>query len=262
MAPRSTRRRVASRRGRQRHLPQADGRKATCPPTSWSRCATSTTAARAARSTCCSRELPDFTAVPGTAAGPQHRGTIHISPTMDYIERAYDDAKYGRPSRASDHRGHDPVGAGRHAGAAGPARDVDVHPVLPLQAGAGAVAGGGEREVRRPLLRPHERVRARTSSARSSPGRCCRRSTWSSASGSPAATSCRASMSLSSLSFMRPVPGYADYRTPVRGPVPVRGGDAPGRRRHGRLRVQRGAGDPERDMHRRGKVTEARGLSA
>jgi phytoene dehydrogenase-like protein len=24
-------------------------------------------------------------------------------------------------------------------------------------------------------------------------------------------------MSLSSLSFMRPVPGYADYRTPVRG---------------------------------------------
>ena len=44
-------------------------------------------------------ELPDFTAVPGTAPGPQHRGTIHISPTMDYIERAYDDAKYGRPSQ-------------------------------------------------------------------------------------------------------------------------------------------------------------------
>jgi phytoene dehydrogenase-like protein len=43
-------------------------------------------------------ELPSFSAVPGTAPGPQHRGTIHICPDQDYIERAYDDAKYGRPS--------------------------------------------------------------------------------------------------------------------------------------------------------------------
>jgi phytoene dehydrogenase-like protein len=28
----------------------------------------------------------------------QLRGTIHISPTLDYIERAFDDAKYGWPS--------------------------------------------------------------------------------------------------------------------------------------------------------------------
>jgi phytoene dehydrogenase-like protein len=45
-------------------------------------------------------ELPNFTALPGHDAGPQHRGTIHISPTFDYIERAYDDAKYGRPSES------------------------------------------------------------------------------------------------------------------------------------------------------------------
>ena len=43
-------------------------------------------------------ELPDFRALPGTAPGPQHRGTIHICPDQDYIERAFDDAKYGRPS--------------------------------------------------------------------------------------------------------------------------------------------------------------------
>ncbi len=42
-------------------------------------------------------ELPDFTACRGTQPGPQHRGTIHICPDMDYLERAYDDAKYGRP---------------------------------------------------------------------------------------------------------------------------------------------------------------------
>jgi phytoene dehydrogenase-like protein len=42
--------------------------------------------------------LPDFAAAPGTEPGPQHRGTIHIGPTMDYIDRAWDDARGGRPS--------------------------------------------------------------------------------------------------------------------------------------------------------------------
>jgi len=45
-------------------------------------------------------ELPNFTALPGMEPGPQHRGTIHICPDQDYIERAFDDAKYGRPSAA------------------------------------------------------------------------------------------------------------------------------------------------------------------
>ena len=43
-------------------------------------------------------ELPSFRVLPGTAPGPQHRGTIHICPDQDYIEHAFDDAKYGRPS--------------------------------------------------------------------------------------------------------------------------------------------------------------------
>jgi phytoene dehydrogenase-like protein len=43
-------------------------------------------------------ELPSFLALRGTEAGPQHRGTIHICPDQDYIERAFDDAKYGRTS--------------------------------------------------------------------------------------------------------------------------------------------------------------------
>jgi len=43
-------------------------------------------------------ELPNFSACPGPGPGPQHRGTIHICPDLDYIEHAYDDAKYGRPS--------------------------------------------------------------------------------------------------------------------------------------------------------------------
>jgi phytoene dehydrogenase-like protein len=45
------------------------------------------------------RGLPDFKALPG-AQGPQHRATMHICPTVEYIERAWDDAKYGRPSQS------------------------------------------------------------------------------------------------------------------------------------------------------------------
>ncbi|MDX1947083.1 MAG: NAD(P)/FAD-dependent oxidoreductase [Pirellulaceae bacterium] len=43
-------------------------------------------------------EPPNFTCLPTNGIGPHHRGTIHISPTLDYIERAFDDAKYGWPS--------------------------------------------------------------------------------------------------------------------------------------------------------------------
>jgi phytoene dehydrogenase-like protein len=41
--------------------------------------------------------LPNFKAMPGE--GPHLRGAISISPGVDYMERAYDDAKYGKFSR-------------------------------------------------------------------------------------------------------------------------------------------------------------------
>ncbi|HEY9283194.1 MAG TPA: NAD(P)/FAD-dependent oxidoreductase [Pyrinomonadaceae bacterium] len=41
--------------------------------------------------------LPDFKSMPG--AGAHLRGAISISPSVEYMERAYDDAKYGRFSR-------------------------------------------------------------------------------------------------------------------------------------------------------------------
>ena len=43
-------------------------------------------------------ELPRFVGADGDGLQPHHHGTIHIGPSIDYIERAYDDAKYGRPS--------------------------------------------------------------------------------------------------------------------------------------------------------------------
>ncbi len=41
--------------------------------------------------------LPDFSCLPGV--GPHLRGAISLSPSIDYLERAYDDAKYGEFSR-------------------------------------------------------------------------------------------------------------------------------------------------------------------
>ncbi|NOT32679.1 MAG: NAD(P)/FAD-dependent oxidoreductase [Candidatus Eisenbacteria bacterium] len=41
--------------------------------------------------------LPNFTCLPGN--GPHLRGAISISPSVEYLERAYDDAKYGEFSQ-------------------------------------------------------------------------------------------------------------------------------------------------------------------
>jgi phytoene dehydrogenase-like protein len=41
--------------------------------------------------------LPSFTCMPGV--GRHHRGAISISPSLEYVEHAYDDAKYGEFSR-------------------------------------------------------------------------------------------------------------------------------------------------------------------
>ena len=48
-------------------------------------------------------EPPRFTCLPGDGVGPHHHGphlngTMHVGPSLDYLERAYDHAKYGRPS--------------------------------------------------------------------------------------------------------------------------------------------------------------------
>lgn len=40
-------------------------------------------------------ELPDFAALPGSGPGPQHAGTIEISPSVGYLERAHADATAG-----------------------------------------------------------------------------------------------------------------------------------------------------------------------
>jgi len=66
-------------------------------------------------------ELPDYKALPGKTLGLQHKGITSIGPSVDYCEEAFDDAKYGRPSkhpflRVVYHSANDPelAPAGKH----------------------------------------------------------------------------------------------------------------------------------------------------
>jgi len=43
-------------------------------------------------------ELPDFTANPGTHRQEHHTGSVEMAPSMEYIERAFLDAREGRPA--------------------------------------------------------------------------------------------------------------------------------------------------------------------
>src|ERR1700683_5478722 len=43
-------------------------------------------------------ELPDFTADPGTSLQEHHTGSVEMAPSMDYIERAFQDARNGSPA--------------------------------------------------------------------------------------------------------------------------------------------------------------------
>jgi len=42
--------------------------------------------------------LPEFRCLAGSGVAAHHKTTIHICPTLEYIERAHDDSKYGHPS--------------------------------------------------------------------------------------------------------------------------------------------------------------------
>jgi phytoene dehydrogenase-like protein len=44
-------------------------------------------------------ELPDFTALAGKEVGPQHTGAIVINPSVDYLQKAWEDCERGYPSK-------------------------------------------------------------------------------------------------------------------------------------------------------------------
>ncbi len=161
-------------------------------------------------------ELPDFSSVPGTAPGPQHRGTIHISPTMDHIERAYDDAKYGRPSERPIIEATIPSVLDDTLAPPGQYVMSMFTQYFPYKLAPGlSLEAEKEKYADRcfDLMNEFAPNFKRAVIARQvlSPADLEQRF------GLTGGNIMQGVMSLSSLSFMRPVPGYADYRTPIKG---------------------------------------------
>jgi phytoene dehydrogenase-like protein len=160
-------------------------------------------------------ELPDFTALPGTAAGLQHRGTIHIAPTMEYIERAYDTAKYGCPSEYPIIEATIPSVLDDTLAPEGKHVMSMFTQYFPYKLAPGlSLQEEKEKYAERcfDLMNEYAPNFRRSVIGRQvlSPVDLEKRF------GLTGGNIMQGSMSLSSLSFMRPVPGYADYRTPIK----------------------------------------------
>lgn len=159
--------------------------------------------------------LPDFTAVPGRGPGPQHRATIHIGPTMDYIDRAWRDAEAGQPSAApflevTIPTTYDPTLAppGKHV------MNIFVQ-YTPYRLAAGTWDEVKEAYADRVIdtlalyapnikeIISHRQVVSPLDLERDF--------------GLTGGDIFHGQMTPDRLFFMRPVPGWADYRTPVRG---------------------------------------------
>ena len=161
-------------------------------------------------------ELPDFKALPGVEPGLQHRGTIHISPTMDYIERAYDNAKYGCPSEYPIIEATIPSVLDDTLAPPGKHVMSMFTQYFPYKLAPGlTLQDEKEKYAERCFDLMNEYA---PNFRRSVIGRQVLAPTdLEKRFGLTGGNIMQGSMSLSSLSFMRPVPGYADYRTPIRG---------------------------------------------
>jgi phytoene dehydrogenase-like protein len=160
-------------------------------------------------------ELPDFTAFPGRDPGPQHRGTIHICPNLDYMERAYDDAKYGQPSQS-------PILECTLASAVDPTVAPPGKHLMSMfvQYAPYQLRGAGWDDVKEEFAdRCLELLAGYAPNIRHAvidrqvltPLDLERRF------GLTGGNIFQGAMTLGQLFFLRPVPGWANYRTPIRG---------------------------------------------
>jgi phytoene dehydrogenase-like protein len=161
-------------------------------------------------------ELPDFTCLPGNKeVGPQHRGTIHIGASPEYLERAYDDAKYGRPSQRPIVEVTIPTSVDRTLAPEG-------HHILSLfvQYAPYKLAEGNWEDVKEEFADRCVAEIARY--APDVPASILHRQVLSPPElerifGLTGGNIFQGSMSLHQLGAMRPVPGWSDHRTPIAG---------------------------------------------
>ena len=162
-------------------------------------------------------EVPNFTCLPGSGVGPQHHGTIHISPNRTYIEKAFDCAKYGYISESPVIEATIPSSLddsvapkGRHV----MSMFTQYFPYK-LAQDAGTLEENKKRYAERCIdimteYAPNFRESVLNYQVLAP-------ADLESIFGLTGGNIMQGVMSLSSLSFMRPLPGYADYRTPIKG---------------------------------------------
>lgn len=160
-------------------------------------------------------EPPQFTAVPATGIAPHHQGTMHISPTMEYIERAYDDAKYGRPSQEPILEITLPSAVDRSIAPEG----MHVMSMF-VQYAPYQLASGTWDEVKEDFGDRCIATLARY--APNVPDAVVHRQVLSPLDlertfGLTGGNIMQGSMNFNQLFFMRPTPGWADHRTPIQG---------------------------------------------
>src|SRR5690242_4787633 len=150
-----------------------------------------------------------------------------------------------RPSlRGSDSRVHHPLRRGHDGGAGREARDVVLCAVRPIPAAGRRDVGSAEGPVRGPLLRHPHRVRAQLQARRD-------RAAGVVAGGSGATVWAHWRQYLPGrddpVTAVLPAPAARVRRLPLphQGALSLRLGDAPGRRSHGGVWLQRRPGDPQ-----------------
>jgi phytoene dehydrogenase-like protein len=161
-------------------------------------------------------ELPNLTAMPGREPGPQHPEFV-ITPSIDYLERAWDDAKYGLPSRRPMVDCVIPTTKDATIAPEGMHVCTAFVQYAPYELAPGEGTWDDQREAfgdavldtiaeRAPNIRDlilHRQVLTPLDIERTF--------------GLTEGNIFQGELSLEQLFFNRPVPGWADYRTPIRG---------------------------------------------
>ena len=181
-------------------------------------------------------EPPQFDA-PGVRRAAAH--ALAICPSIDYLERAWQDATLGKPGRGAVHRGRGADVAGPDADRRRHDGDDDVHPVRPAR--RGRLAGRRARGLRDALPRPDRRSTRRTCRDAVVHYEVLAPPDLERIFGLVGGSIFQGEQGLDQMAFMRPSPLLSRYATPVGRAVPVRRRHAPGRRRDRGRRAQRRA---------------------
>ncbi len=161
-------------------------------------------------------ELPDFTARPNDTEVPEHlTGSVEMAPTMEYIERAFVDAREGRPAAAPFSDAVIPTTLDRTLNPDGPhifslftqwvpetwadephTAELDAYADRMIELYDAVAPNFKASVVARDVVGPHQMQEEY---------------------GLVGGNIFHGELSLEQLFHMRPAPGYADYRSPVAG---------------------------------------------